>query len=111
MKVAQTNVLHVVHSRDCRFGIFLLVISDESETTASTSVAVLDYNLMMAIRYGPYDVWSMNYRFLNLTELLKLRPKRAVIGVPGKAADISKHDGRLNEHAWIWQGPWVQLTQ
>lgn len=62
--------LKVVHGVDGSIGIGLLGVTDETETTATASITVLDDD-----------------SFLNGSELLKLLAERVLISVPCEASD------------------------
>jgi hypothetical protein len=82
--------LNVVHGGDGSLGISFLGVSNESETTATAGVAILDDDLLrtrcisMSLRIGSRD--GSAHCLLNGAELLEFLTKSILIGVPRKAA-------------------------
>lgn len=101
-----SSVLDVVHGRNSILGIGVLGESNEAETAAASSVAVLDDNLLYPtlekkrgtpkqIGHGRMVHLSMRgegavrtYSFLNGAKLLELLSESSLLGVPGKASTL-----------------------
>jgi hypothetical protein len=85
------NILNVVHGGDGSLSIGLLLITNETETTAPASVAVFDDNLQrqlvisMSISRDRDEIGD-TYGLLNLSKVLKLLTQGILISVPGQAA-------------------------
>lgn len=87
-ELEQANLLYVVHGSDRSIGLGVLSEADETETTATSSVTVLNDDLkeevMLVHNYDPGAIFS--YSFFNLTVLLELGTESCVVRVPCKAA-------------------------
>lgn len=82
-------VLNVVHGSDGGFSICLLAVTDKSESTATTSITVLDNDLkrqdMSATSQYGSEEDRFPYGFLNCAKFLELLTKRILICVPCEA--------------------------
>jgi hypothetical protein len=82
------HLLNVIHVSNGGIGLGVLGKADEAETTAATGVAVLDDNLRLLVRVA--CEWEKStYGFLNLTELLELAAKSAIVRVPSEATVVA----------------------
>lgn len=95
-------LLDVVHGSDGSLGIIFVRVADESKSTAPTSVAIFDHNLIITGSVSKLEAEStqmsllqldlakektvFTYSFVNNAKLLELLSQGSLLGMPGKAA-------------------------
>jgi len=84
--LADWNLLNVVHALYSSVGLGVLREADKTESTATTSVAILDHGLDLVSVYCEDASGKNTNSLLNLTKLLELGAKSRVVSVPCKAA-------------------------